>query len=178
MTTHYLKQCWIIVIWTLGSKFQWNFNCKFCNILVQENGFENIFFHMAAILSWPQCVYFTFINRAYLRLGHAQDITSNILLRSHLHHIILYMHIISPQTPKSILFKCISTFFKTFFMFISTRETITWKLLKKSYGTCSSWLLSLSICRLIAKQTVVIILSHMNEIVTWPRQVGSYLCCT
>ena len=29
-SSHYLKQCWTIVNWTMGNKFQWHFNQK-CN---------------------------------------------------------------------------------------------------------------------------------------------------
>ena len=34
-------------------KFQSNFNHN-SNIFIKENGFENVVFKMAAILSWPQ----------------------------------------------------------------------------------------------------------------------------
>ena len=51
---HYLNQCWNIVNWTLGNKFQWNLNRNLYTF-IQENVFENVW-KMAAILSWPQCV--------------------------------------------------------------------------------------------------------------------------
>ena len=52
--SHYLNQCWNIVNWTLGNKFQWNRN-RNSNIFIQENSFENVR-NMAAILSRLQCV--------------------------------------------------------------------------------------------------------------------------
>ena len=52
--SHYLKQCWIIVNWTLRNKLQWNFNQN-SNILIQENVFESIVCKMASILSQLQC---------------------------------------------------------------------------------------------------------------------------
>ena len=55
---HNLNQCWNIVNWTLGNKFQWNLN-KNSNIFIQENAFENVVWKMAAILSRPQCVKLT-----------------------------------------------------------------------------------------------------------------------
>ena len=56
-TSHYLNQCSNIVNWTLGKKLQWDLNQNL-NILIQENGLENVVWKMAAILSWPQCVKF------------------------------------------------------------------------------------------------------------------------
>ena len=50
-----LNQCWNIVNWTLGNKFQWNLN-RNLNIFIQENAFENVVWKMAAMLSRPQCV--------------------------------------------------------------------------------------------------------------------------
>ena len=41
LPSHYLNQCWLIVSWTLGNKFQWN--CKSVNILSHENVFENVY---------------------------------------------------------------------------------------------------------------------------------------
>ena len=53
--SHYLKQCWIIVNWTLRSKLQWNFS-RNSNIFIEENPFQNVVWKMVAILSRPQCV--------------------------------------------------------------------------------------------------------------------------
>ena len=53
--SHYLKQCWIIVNWTLRNKLQWNFN-RNSNILIQGNALEHVVCEMAYILSRPQCV--------------------------------------------------------------------------------------------------------------------------
>ena len=39
--SHYLNQCWIIVNWTPGNKFQWNLNRNYI-IFIQENAFENV----------------------------------------------------------------------------------------------------------------------------------------
>ena len=53
--SHYLKQCWNIVKWTLGNKLQWNFNQN-SNIFIHKNAFESVVCDMASILSRPQCV--------------------------------------------------------------------------------------------------------------------------
>ena len=53
--SHYLNQCWNIVNWTLGNKFQWNLN-RTLYIFIQENAFENVVRNLAAILSRPKCV--------------------------------------------------------------------------------------------------------------------------
>ena len=53
--SHYLNQCWIIVNWTIGNKFQWNLNRNWY-IFSQENAFQNVVWKMAAILSRPHCV--------------------------------------------------------------------------------------------------------------------------
>ena len=53
--SHYLSQCWNIINWTLRNKRQWNPNQNLY-IFIQENGFENVVWKMAAILSRPQCV--------------------------------------------------------------------------------------------------------------------------
>ena len=53
--SHYLNQWWIIVNWTLGNKFQWNFN-RNSNIFIHENAFENVVCNIASISSRPQCV--------------------------------------------------------------------------------------------------------------------------
>ena len=52
--SHYLKQCWNIVNWTLGNKFQWNLN-ENLYIFILEGAFENVM-KLAAILSRSQCV--------------------------------------------------------------------------------------------------------------------------
>ena len=46
----------ILVIGSLGIKFQWNFN-RSQYILIQENAFWNVACKMASISSRPQCVY-------------------------------------------------------------------------------------------------------------------------
>ena len=53
--SHYLKQCWIIVDWTLKNKFQWHLN-RNSNILIQENALEHVVCELASILSRPQSV--------------------------------------------------------------------------------------------------------------------------
>ena len=53
MPSHYLNQCWLIVDWTLGNKFQWNVNQNTI-ILKIENVFEKVICKMATILSLPQ----------------------------------------------------------------------------------------------------------------------------
>ena len=53
--SHYLNQCWNIVNWILGNKFQWNFHQN-TTIFIQENAFENVVCKMASISCWPQRV--------------------------------------------------------------------------------------------------------------------------
>ena len=65
MPSHYLKQCWIIVNWTLRNKRQWNFNQN-SNIFSKENAVEYVVCEMAAILSRPQCVNWLQCNDAIL----------------------------------------------------------------------------------------------------------------
>ena len=48
-------QCWNIINWTLGNKFQWNCHQN-TTIFIQENAFEYVVWKMAVILSQPQCV--------------------------------------------------------------------------------------------------------------------------
>ena len=54
-SSHYLKQCWIIVNWTLRNKRQWKFS-RNSNFFIQENALEHVVCETAAILSRPQCV--------------------------------------------------------------------------------------------------------------------------
>ena len=51
---HYylLEYCWNIVIWTFRNKQHWNIN-KNCNILIDENTFENGICEMLPISSQP-----------------------------------------------------------------------------------------------------------------------------
>ena len=53
--SHYLKQCWIIVNWTLRNKLQWNRN-RNSKFFIQENALEHVVCEMASILSRPQWV--------------------------------------------------------------------------------------------------------------------------
>ena len=48
--SHYLKQCWVSINWTLRNKLQWNFNWN-TNLFIHENASENTVCKMAAILS-------------------------------------------------------------------------------------------------------------------------------
>ena len=66
--SHYLKQCWNIVNWTLGNIFQWNFN----TIFIEENYFENVIWNMAAILSLPQSVNHPLDNEQHMPLIRPQ----------------------------------------------------------------------------------------------------------
>ena len=52
---HYLNQCWNIINWTIGNKFQWNFNQNSI-IFIHENISESAVCKMAFISSWSQCV--------------------------------------------------------------------------------------------------------------------------
>ena len=53
--SHYLNQCWFIVKWTLGNKFQWNKN-KNCSLFIKKHAFENVVCEMVAILPQLQCL--------------------------------------------------------------------------------------------------------------------------
>ena len=53
--SHYLNQCWEIVVWTTRNLLKWNPN-RNPYIFIQENAFENVVWEMAAILSRPQYV--------------------------------------------------------------------------------------------------------------------------
>ena len=46
--SHFLNQCWIIVNWTVGNKFPWNF-IKNSNIFISQNAFENVNCEMASL---------------------------------------------------------------------------------------------------------------------------------
>ena len=48
--SHYLNQCWLIVIWTLRNKLLWNLN-RNTKFFLHENAFENVVWEMAAILA-------------------------------------------------------------------------------------------------------------------------------
>ena len=61
MLSHYLKQCWNIVNWTLWNKFQWNYNWN-ATIFIEENDCENVVWKMLAILSRLQCVKFLWVS--------------------------------------------------------------------------------------------------------------------
>ena len=52
--SHYLIQRWLIVIWIIANKFQWNLEQN-KTISIQENEFENYVCKMATILSQPHC---------------------------------------------------------------------------------------------------------------------------
>ena len=71
MTSHFLNQCWNIVNWTRGNKFQWNFNQN-QHIFNKRNAFENIVCKMASILSWPQCVKITSLSIPFWSWGNWQ----------------------------------------------------------------------------------------------------------
>ena len=49
LLSHYMDQCWFIVIWTPENKFQWNLDMNFI-IFIKENAFEMLSAKMAAIL--------------------------------------------------------------------------------------------------------------------------------
>ena len=53
--SHYLNQCWNIVIWTFRKKLQGNLN-RNSFIFIQENAFENVVWKMVAIFSRSQTV--------------------------------------------------------------------------------------------------------------------------
>ena len=56
VTSHYLNRCWLFINWTLGNKFQWNFNQN-TTVFMQYKGFVNVICKMAAILTWPHCAW-------------------------------------------------------------------------------------------------------------------------
>ena len=53
--SHYLNQCWNIVIWAHRDKLQWTLNRNSC-IFIQQNAFENVVWKMVAILCRPRWV--------------------------------------------------------------------------------------------------------------------------
>ena len=53
--SHYLHQCWNIVIWTFWKIFQWSIDQNSI-IFIQENLFENVVRIVATILFRPHCV--------------------------------------------------------------------------------------------------------------------------
>ena len=53
--SHYLKQCWNVINWTIRNKPHWNLN-RNPYIFFQENAFQYCVWKMATILSRPQCV--------------------------------------------------------------------------------------------------------------------------
>ena len=70
--SHYLKQCWNIVNWTLRNKLQWNFN-RNADIFFHETALESVVCEMAAILSRPQCV--------NVQCGHYENMYISSLLQ-------------------------------------------------------------------------------------------------
>ena len=61
---HYLNQCWVIVIWTLRNKLQWNFNLD-TKLFIHEIASEIIICEMAAILSWGRWVNYRCAGRLF-----------------------------------------------------------------------------------------------------------------
>ena len=69
------------------NKLQWNSN-RNCNIFIQENVFESVVCEMVAILSRPQCIYFTAENPQYgdVKMNTmASQITSLTIVYSTVH---------------------------------------------------------------------------------------------
>ena len=64
--SHYLKQYWHIIDWTLRNKIQWNLNQNTV-IFFQENRSEKIVCKLATILTRPQCAEL----QKYFRLGES-----------------------------------------------------------------------------------------------------------
>ena len=55
MPSHYLKQCWLIINWTLQNKLKWNSQWNL-NFFIEENAIGNAICQLTAILSRPQRV--------------------------------------------------------------------------------------------------------------------------
>ena len=55
-TSHYLNQCWILVNWNPGNKFQGNL-IQSKAIFIQEIAFENVDCKLAAISTWAQIIH-------------------------------------------------------------------------------------------------------------------------
>ena len=104
--SHYLNQCWNIGNWTLRSIRQWNLNQNWY-IFIQENGFENVVWKMAAILSRPQCFKHWILGKRALIMhtktpmsrhilihikSEKRQTDSNIIISRNLPCIILYMY--------------------------------------------------------------------------------------
>ena len=65
MACHYLSQCWIVVNWIPGNKFQWNLNQN--TIFIQENAIENAVCKNSVILYQTQCVNLSISGPSYMR---------------------------------------------------------------------------------------------------------------
>ena len=71
--SHYLNQCWVIAIWALRNKLQWNFNQN-KKLFIHENTSENIVCEPVAILSrgrWVKSGHGWPPNRLAWAVGHA-----------------------------------------------------------------------------------------------------------
>ena len=62
-------------IWTLGNKFQWNFN-RNSNIFIEENTFENVVCETLFISSRPQCDNLTWLCSTFCLFKVVTDIGS------------------------------------------------------------------------------------------------------
>ena len=49
--SHYLKQCWLIINWTLGNILQWKFNENTNSFVAYKSEFESVVCKIVAILS-------------------------------------------------------------------------------------------------------------------------------
>ena len=66
--SHYLKQCWIMIYWTLRIKLQWNFN-RNSNIFIEENPFQNVVWKMTAWCCWwNKSIWLCTSNSVFLRV--------------------------------------------------------------------------------------------------------------
>ena len=65
----FLNQCWLIVIWTLRNKLQWNLNQN-TKLFIHENAFENVVCELAAILSRGRWVNIGLANVFYRKRPH------------------------------------------------------------------------------------------------------------
>ena len=85
--SHYLNQCWNIVNWTLGNKFQWNFNLT-SNIVIQENAFEYGVCKIVALLSEASMCWLLVVGIDILLYFIPGELTSSMYIYSKLEDIL------------------------------------------------------------------------------------------
>ena len=107
--SHYINQCWNIVILNIKNKLRWNLQWN-SYIFIQENAFENGVCEMATVLSQPQCV-------KQPGLYHAWRQTSSTTRESSgLHQ--LFFFLISDKNIRIFFFYLVCTVFALFCFYL------------------------------------------------------------